>query len=529
VVLLWAQAAVAQQAPTASLNEITAVRVTGDAVEITCAARPNFTSLRLQSPPRLVLDFADTVLRDPPQAIAEDLQGLRALRTEAFRSETGAVARVVLTLAPDAQVGLRAAPGNTLKIQLRPDARAPAPSEPRLDFAQADTQAKAQAEARAAAQAQAEAEARAQAEARAKTEAEARAQAEARAKTEAEARAQAEAQARAATLAQARAEAAAQAAQAKLAKLEAERAAERARTDAAAKARADREAQAQAQALQAKQAAEARADAAKAQADAARAQADAARAQADAAKARADREARVAQAARDKQRAEAAALAAAQRAERDRLASEARARADAEQAERDRLAQQRQDDQARARAQAEAHAQVEARAEAEYLAAQRRAEQAARTAVGHAPPQPIAVATSVPAPPPAASPARPQPERHRPAAVAVRPGIKNISLVGFREMSGGGKVFIRANEAVAYAVSQPSPLRLQVVVKDARISQHNGVLPLNTRYFPGPVAMITPSEDRRDHTVKVEIQLKAPATYSARLDGNDVVLDFAEP
>src|SRR5438132_474498 len=95
--LALAATAGAQQAPTTTLNQITRVEARGEAVEITCSGRPNFTSLNLNSPPRLVLDFSDTVLADQPREIVAQVPGLKALRTEAFRSDTGAVARVVLT------------------------------------------------------------------------------------------------------------------------------------------------------------------------------------------------------------------------------------------------------------------------------------------------------------------------------------------------------------------------------------------------------------------------------------------------
>ena len=111
--------------------------------------------------------------------------------------------------------------------------------------------------------------------------------------------------------------------------------------------------------------------------------------------------------------------------------------------------------------------------------------------------------------------------------VTVRAGLKDVSLVGFRQGGEGGKVFIRANDAVAYTVTEANPTLLVVELHESRISQRNGVLPLDTSFFPGPVARITPSEDKHNRVVRVEIKLKERATYAARLEGSDVVVDFS--
>ncbi|MBS2027239.1 MAG: AMIN domain-containing protein [Deltaproteobacteria bacterium] len=515
---LWASTAAAQQAPTTALNQLTHVQVVDGAVEIACSGRPNFTSLNLQAPPRLVLDFADTVLVEKPHEILAKVPGLKGLRTESFHSDTGAVARVVLTLEPDADADIAAAPGNVLRVKvLGAHATAVAKADPgKLDFAKADADARA----RAAADAEnansraADAEAKAAAESKARADAEAKAAAESRARADAEAKAQA--------------------AEEKLKRLEAERAAAEAKADAESKARAQAEAQAKQDHADAEAKAKAAADA-KARADAAEkarlaeearhkeeeaAAAEKARlaeAQHQKEEAAAAEQARLAQQAIDQQRAEQEkrhqddekrrqkeARATAEQAERDLKAAEAKSRA--EQAERDRLAQ-------RAKAQAEA----EARAEQEHLAQQREAERSARLAEARAAvqdrPMPARAETRV---------ASANPTDH----VAVRAGLKDVSLVGFRQGGQGGRVFIRANDAVAYTVTETSPTLLVVELQDARIAQRNGVLPLDTSFFPGPVAMITPSEDKRNRTVRVEIKLKQKATYSARLDGSEVVVEF---
>jgi len=512
---LCASPALAQQAPTTALNQLTRVDVVDGAVEIACSGRPNFTSLNLQAPPRLVLDFADTVLVEKPHEIAAQIPGLKGLRTESFHSDTGAVARVVLTLDPDADADITAAPGNVLRVKVMgAHATTVARADPgKLDFAKADADAKA----RAAADAEQARSRAADAEAKAAAESKAREDAEAKAASEARARADAEAKA--------------QAAEEKLKKLEAERADAEARAASEAKARA----QAEAQAKQERADAEAKSHAAdeeKARADAAEkarlaeesshkqeeaAAAEKARvaeAQHQKEQAEAAEQARLAQQAIDQQRADERAneekrrqkeaRAAAEQAERDRKAADAKSRA--EQAERDRQAQ-------RAKAQAEA----EARAEQEHLDQQREDERSARLAEARAAVQ------ERPLPPRAETRvASANPTDH----VAVRAGLKDVSLVGFRQGGQGGRVFIRANDAVAYTVTESSPTLLVVELQDSRISQRNGVLPLDTSFFPGPVAMITPSEDKRNRTVRVEIKLKQKAAYSARLDGSEVVIEF---
>jgi colicin import membrane protein len=533
--LAWASPGRGQQAPTTTLNQITRVEVSDGSVRIGCTQKPNFTTLTLSAPSRLVIDFSDTVLLEKPHDLGVHQGALTSVRTETFRSDTSSVSRVVIGLAAEADTDIEALPDNSLRVRVTAVQSAPTlargtANQPKVEVvSSADLEARAAAQERNASEAQQQAkaakESQAKSDASAQADRHARADAEAKAKSESEARQAAEAKAQAAEKRLAEMEAQAQA------DAKARQAAE-AKADQESKARAVAEAQAQketkaraaAEAAEAARAREAQAAADRAadeqrRADAARAKQQMAEEQAH----RAAEEARQAEVDRKRQVAEAAEQARSAEDARRKQAAAEEAQKEARKAETDRLAQlqaqkaqeaaRQEKEVARQDQEAKKRADAEARAEAKRLADQKAAESRAQVAstpeapLGHDTSQVRVAALETDAP-------------------AVRGGTKDISLVGFRQTSGGSRVFVRASDVVKYSVTQGGANRVVLEVENARISQRNGTRPLDTSFFDGPVTLIAPSEDRHAHTVRVVIDLREMVPYQTRLEGNDVVIDF---
>jgi hypothetical protein len=537
-----------QQAPTAALNQITSVQVSDGTVEIDCAQKPNFSTFSLYAPSRLVIDFPDTVLVEKAHEQAVHQGGLVAVRTENFRSDTSTVARVILTLEPDVSSDVQAEGGNVLKVHIAPfSAHSAVAHNLAQEKEDKDKKEKARLDAEAKAKAASDAKARADAEAKA---AEIEAHAKQVAEADAKARADAEAKAKAEEKARLDAEAKAKAAEERLAQLEAEHQADaKARADAEAKAAdaAKAKAEAEAQAERERQAAE-KAKAAEAQKTAEAEAALKKQQQAEASAREAVQEARAAEEAKRKQQAEAQEQARLAEEARQKQVAAERAREQAEAAEHDRVVQEQTQAKAKA-AEKEAHAreqaetekrareqaEAEARAEAKRLADQREAERLARvskarneeasasSASTSSTPSEVRSDTKVASA--AAIPNSAAAERVTPHGMPTE-----VTLVGYKQNAMGGRVFVRSNnDSAHFSVSESGPRTVVLEMENARIGQRNSARPLDTSFFPGAVSLISPTEDKRAHAVRVEIKLKDHVSYETRLEGNEVVIDFQAP
>lgn len=494
--------AIAQSAPAAKLNQLEGLELKPDGtVALRFARKPNFTTLQLHAPERLVLDFADTVLADGVSDPAGGAPGLTRVKTERFRSETGSLARVVLFLEPETDTQVLPTTTGSLLVKVVTLGPPPAVGRPPLVAAatpKATPAVAARPDPAAQASVDAERKLREDAERRVK-EAEARMatlEAERRAAVDraaqADERAQKEAAEKAA-LEQQRKAADEQAERSRLAAAEVER---KALQEAERKAKQAEEERATA--LAARQAAEEKATAERK----AREAADEARQVAEK-KVRAEQEARALAEARQKEEA----------AEAERVKKASLAMQEAQQAERDRLASL----EVRNRAQAEQEReQVRRREQALQEAA--RAERDRTEAQARSRPDPVHAEHPVAALPHGSV---------APQDAAIRGGTKDVSLIGYRPLAGGaGRVFVKASEPVRFSVVATGPRSLVVELENARIGQRNTARPLDTSFFPGAVAYVAATEDRAARSVKVEIRLKASAPYQARLDGTDVVIDF---
>jgi hypothetical protein len=99
-------------------GRLTSVRAAGDAessaVELTGDRPLSFTTLQLQAPPRVVVDFADTDVAGIPAELSVEDGTVRRVATAAVGSGT---ARVVIELAADAEFDVRAI-GNRIEVRV---------------------------------------------------------------------------------------------------------------------------------------------------------------------------------------------------------------------------------------------------------------------------------------------------------------------------------------------------------------------------------------------------------------------------
>jgi colicin import membrane protein len=316
----------------------------------------------------------------------------------------------------------------------------------------------------------AKADADAQAKAKADADAKAKADAEAEAKAEAEAQAKADADAKA-----------------------------KAEADAKAKADADAQAKADAEAAAAPAAAPATPPASEADADQQALEAEIAAAKQakddKAAKARAKEEEREAQ-----RRAKEEAKAAKAREREEAAAAKAQAKEDA------RLARERAKEEAKAAKEAKAQAQEEAAAappastgdeqsdlEAEIAAARRQARDEARDVEGLSPDAPLA----------------------------------KIREVGFKQLPGVSRVFVRTSAVVQYSVQDLDDHTVRIELENTRVLRYNDLRFLDTSFFPSAVQMITPSRQGTSYVITVKLRERVP--YEQKRVGDMLAVDFQRP
>lgn len=498
------------RAQAADLNVITAVEVKDEGASVVLEVKgskpPNFTTFSMADPPRFVIDLSEAKF----QGVSEDMPvndgTILIVKNLSYGSDATSIARVMIAFVADVEPPDVQAAGNALVVRVAKPGGAP--------VAQAAPPAQKRAEAEA--QAKAEAERRAQEEANARAEAERQAAAEAQARAEVERQAAAEAQARAEAEQKARQEAQAANAQ-DAARDDAQR---RAQEEAEARARAEIEAELKAEAerkAQQQGEAQARAEAdRKAQEDAA---ADAARREAEAqARAEADRkaqeEARQAAAGAEQRTAEQLKQEEARRAkeEYERQRQEAVAAAKAE-AERKKLeAQERREAERQAKEQAKLAREEEKQRKVEEARAAREAEKQRREE------ERLAKLA-----------ARDEAKRARDAGAQLSASAPSAQLreVGFRQMPGVSRVFVRASVMPQFTIQDVGPDTVRVELQNTQVKRRNDTRFLDTSFFPSAVAMIAPS--RRGSSYVVDIKLKQRVPYQQKVEGDMLAIDFERP
>ena len=184
--------------------------------------------------------------------------------------------------------------------------------------------------------------------------------------------------------------------------------------------------------------------------------------------------------------------------ERERRArEEAQAKAEAE-----RRAREEAEAKARAAAEAQARAEAEARARAEQAARER----VLAEARAHAEEQARAEGR-------ARAEERARAEPHR-----------RIREVGFRPLADGSSVFLRFSGAPRFSIVEEPDGRIVVELPNTSFERRNDARPLDTSFFPGAVARVTPR--RQGSTTLLEITLKRKVGYRQRVEGDTLSIEF---
>ena len=449
---------------------------------------PSFTTFSMMDPPRFVVDISGSAFKGVPEDVKVEDGTIQVLKNISYGGgEATSMARVMIAFSRDIDPPELETAGTTLfvKIPKPPAARAPiAAAEPAPRAAPADPVPPAAAAVAAlatpAVKANADASAQDAAEAKAKAEAERKARAEALAKAEAERKAKVEAEA------SAKAEATRVAA-------EKEREA-RARAEALARAQAEEQARAQAE-EQARAQAEAQA-ATKAQAEREE-------------QARKDGAAKTLEKARQEQLA-------AERAKVEEEAKQAEARAVAAVAERE-AAKRAEAEEARAASARQAKAAEEA---AGREAADRaRAEEAARIASAKEQAAKDAAERE--------EADRARAEEAKLARREAKPRRQHIREVGFQVLADVSRVFVRLSETPRFRIVEARDKLILVEMPNATVMRKNDARFLDTSFFPGAVAMVTPK--RQGKSTVLEIALKEKVAYQQRVEGDLLSIDFERP
>ncbi len=124
---------------------------------------------------------------------------------------------------------------------------------------------------------------------------------------------------------------------------------------------------------------------------------------------------------------------------------------------------------------------------------------------------------------PAASPAPQQP------APTISPDLKEITWIGFKQMAGHSRVFVRTNEAASYRVAMGQDNKLILTIFNASIVSPIWNRPLNTEFFAGPVVEVHP-ESIGDITPSVQIIISLRgelAPYEVRQEDALIYIDFS--
>ncbi|WP_242336481.1 MULTISPECIES: AMIN domain-containing protein [Anaeromyxobacter] len=452
-----------------ALNVVTAVEVKDEGAAVVLQVKgskpPNFTTFSMADPPRFVIDLSEARLQGVPEDLVVRNGVVNLVKNLSYGSEATAIARIMVAFQVEVDPPEVLAEGNTLVVRVaKPAGASPAVA--------ADDGARAR-EAE-------EAKARAAAEKKAQEEAAARAAAEAQARAEAE-----------------KAEAAAAAEKARVAEVAA----------AEEKARA---------------------------AEVAAAEEKARAAEADRAKAGVEADAQPASAAAEEQsRAEAEAKGAAEaRAAYEKERQEEVARSEAEAQARSRAEGEAREAEASARAEADRRAEEEAgaRAAAEARAASERELAAANgkaAALDEAPaPERSRGAAAESHPEPAAAVAETAAEA---SAGRLDVGAPRAQLreVGFKQMSGVSRVFVRTSVTPRFSVQDVGENVIRVELENTRATRRNDLRHLDTSFFSSAVAVVTPA--RRGSSYVLDIKLRERVPYQQRIEGDMLAIDFERP
>jgi hypothetical protein len=115
----------------------------------------------------------------------------------------------------------------------------------------------------------------------------------------------------------------------------------------------------------------------------------------------------------------------------------------------------------------------------------------------------------------------------REAALAVDGPSAQLREVGFRELPGASRVFVRTSAPPRFTIQDVGENVVRIELENTKVLRRNDTRFLDTSFFPSAVAMITPS--RRGSSTILDIKLKEKVPYQQRIEGDMLAIDFERP
>ncbi|MGI5860710.1 MAG: AMIN domain-containing protein, partial [Myxococcales bacterium] len=105
-----------------------------------------------------------------------------------------------------------------------------------------------------------------------------------------------------------------------------------------------------------------------------------------------------------------------------------------------------------------------------------------------------------------------------------RGGRGVVERVGFKMLSGATRVIVRTSHEASYSIGEAGSDLVVLELRGTGIGSPNNRRFLDTSFFDGPVARITPRVF--EGGVRIEVQLKHAVHYQVRQDGGEIFVDF---
>lgn len=107
------------------------------------------------------------------------------------------------------------------------------------------------------------------------------------------------------------------------------------------------------------------------------------------------------------------------------------------------------------------------------------------------------------------------------------PGRRTMTYIGFRQMAGTSRVFVKLDGRAAYRQRMTRGSTFVVELLDTTVNVRNNERPLDTTYFDSPVSRI--QARRRRGLTRIEIELRESVPWRIKRIGTTIAIDFVRP
>jgi hypothetical protein len=105
--------------------------------------------------------------------------------------------------------------------------------------------------------------------------------------------------------------------------------------------------------------------------------------------------------------------------------------------------------------------------------------------------------------------------------------VKDLNWIGFQQFQEVSRVFVRTTEPAKHTVDGSGKNVVVLTLQNTRIPRYVNTLPLETRYFDGPVLRVVPKvEEGPSSTVRIEIYLSDAVPFEKVQTDTYLALDF---